>query len=112
MNQKGFMNVILFVVVVLLLVAGVYFAFNRQTMLPVPILGPAPVPLPPPLPTPIPIPKACTQEAKQCPDGSYVGRTGPNCEFAKCPAIITPSIIECQKDSDFRHDFWRKSLGC
>ena len=30
---------------------------------------------------------ACTQEAKQCPDGSYVSRTGPNCEFAKCPNI-------------------------
>ncbi len=28
----------------------------------------------------------CTQEAKLCPDGSYVGRTGPNCEFAQCPA--------------------------
>lgn len=27
----------------------------------------------------------CTQEAKLCPDGSYVGRTGPNCEFAACP---------------------------
>jgi hypothetical protein len=30
-------------------------------------------------------PKACTQEAKQCPDGSYVSRTGPNCEFQACP---------------------------
>ncbi len=30
-------------------------------------------------------PKACTQEAKLCPDGSYVSRTGPNCEFAQCP---------------------------
>ena len=30
-------------------------------------------------------PKACTQEAKLCPDGSYVGRTGPNCEFTLCP---------------------------
>lgn len=29
--------------------------------------------------------KACTQEAKLCPDGSAVGRTGPNCEFAPCP---------------------------
>ncbi len=28
---------------------------------------------------------ACTQEAKQCPDGSYVGRVGPNCDFAPCP---------------------------
>lgn len=28
---------------------------------------------------------ACTQEAKLCPDGSAVGRTGPNCVFAPCP---------------------------
>lgn len=28
---------------------------------------------------------ACTMEAKQCPDGSYVGRQGPKCEFAPCP---------------------------
>jgi benzodiazapine receptor len=27
---------------------------------------------------------ACTQEAKLCPDGSYVGRTGSKCEFAAC----------------------------
>lgn len=31
------------------------------------------------------LPKACTKEAKVCPDGSVVGRTGPNCEFAPCP---------------------------
>ena len=30
---------------------------------------------------------ACTQEAKICPDGSAVGRTGPNCEFAECPVV-------------------------
>jgi tryptophan-rich sensory protein len=30
---------------------------------------------------------ACTQEAKLCPDGSAVGRTGPNCEFAPCPSV-------------------------
>jgi hypothetical protein len=30
--------------------------------------------------------RMCTQEAKQCPDGSYVSRTGPHCEFAKCPS--------------------------
>ena len=29
---------------------------------------------------------ACTQEAKICPDGVSVGRTGPNCSFAVCPA--------------------------
>ena len=27
----------------------------------------------------------CTMEAKICPDGSSVGRVGPNCEFAPCP---------------------------
>jgi len=29
--------------------------------------------------------KQCTMEAKLCPDGTSVGRTGPNCEFAPCP---------------------------
>jgi len=29
----------------------------------------------------------CTQEALMCPDGSYVGRTGPNCEFSVCPTV-------------------------
>jgi len=28
---------------------------------------------------------ACTMEAKLCPDGSAVGRSGPRCEFAPCP---------------------------
>ena len=28
---------------------------------------------------------ACTMEARLCPDGSSVGRSGPNCEFAACP---------------------------
>lgn len=33
-------------------------------------------------------PLACTLEAKICPDGSAVGRTEENCEFAPCPAIV------------------------
>ncbi|MBI5530988.1 MAG: hypothetical protein HY918_05855 [Candidatus Doudnabacteria bacterium] len=36
-------------------------------------------------------PVACTQEAKLCPDGSYVGRSGPSCEFAACPPVSEPS---------------------
>ncbi|CAB9509636.1 expressed unknown protein [Seminavis robusta] len=27
----------------------------------------------------------CTQDAKQCADGSYVSRVAPSCEFEKCP---------------------------
>lgn len=30
---------------------------------------------------------ACTMEAKLCPDGSYVARSGPNCEFTQCPEV-------------------------
>ena len=37
---------------------------------------------------------ACTMEAKLCPDGSAVGRAGPNCEFAACP----DSNIKYQND--------------
>lgn len=33
---------------------------------------------------------ACTMDAKMCPDGTYVGRTGANCEFV-CPAKTDPS---------------------
>lgn len=35
------------------------------------------------------IEKPCTQEAKICPDGTSVGRTGLNCEFASCPGEKT-----------------------
>lgn len=37
----------------------------------------------------------CTADAKQCPDGSYVGRIGPNCEFANCPNCTTrPTCLD------------------
>ena len=45
-------------------------------------------------PTPIdiveePVAVMCTADAMQCPDGSYVGRTGPKCEFV-CPSAPIP----------------------
>lgn len=33
----------------------------------------------------------CNADAKICPDGSAVGRTGPNCEFAACPSPAATS---------------------
>ena len=48
--------------------------------------------------TPI-LPVACTQEAKICPDGTSVGRTGPNCEFASCPAVSAATTTP-EKESD------------
>ncbi len=42
---------------------------------------------------------SCTADAKMCPDGSAVGRTGPNCEFALCPtATPAPSHGGCVRD--------------
>ena len=31
---------------------------------------------------------ACTMDAMMCPDGSYVGRVGPNCAFQACPGSV------------------------
>lgn len=57
----------------------------------------------------------CTAEVRQCPDGTYVGRSGPNCEFAPCnggrPAPIPrpelpptppppPPLPGCTTDAD------------
>jgi len=44
----------------------------------------------------IPKGRACTQEAKICPDGTAVGRIGPNCEFAQCPGedVFKDSVKE------------------
>jgi|SRR3989344_852918 len=49
---------------------------------------------PNPIPTPTPVGGgvACTQEAMLCPDGSYVSRHGPNCEFNPCPTVATGVI--------------------
>lgn len=36
----------------------------------------------------------CTMEAKLCPDGvTYVGRSGPKCEFAACPPVTATSAV-------------------
>lgn len=71
-NQKGFIPIIIFVTIALLLGAGVYFAATQKTS---------------DVTKTNPKDTACTQEAMLCPDGSYVGRTGSNCEFAQCPTI-------------------------
>ncbi len=45
----------------------------------------------------VPNPIACTRDAKQCSDGSYVGRTGPNCQFV-CPTNSSESVA-CTMDA-------------
>lgn len=71
MEQKGYTPMILLigVVVITSIVGGAYF-FGKLPIKPTDNN-----------------PKACTLEAKICPDGSVVGRSGPNCEFTQCPEV-------------------------
>lgn len=40
---------------------------------------------------PVEEPTICTADAMLCPDGTYVGRSGPNCEFV-CPANTSTQV--------------------
>ncbi|OGF69132.1 hypothetical protein A3C73_01415 [Candidatus Giovannonibacteria bacterium RIFCSPHIGHO2_02_FULL_44_11] len=51
----------------------------------------------------VPEPVFCTQDALQCPDGSYVSRTGPNCEFAECPNV-EPSMFDISDWQTYRNE--------
>lgn len=33
-------------------------------------------------------PIVCPLDAKVCPDGSAIGRSGPSCKFAPCPSSV------------------------
>lgn len=63
-------RVFIIFIIAIIIAAGAYMVFLRT------------------LPNP---PVYCTQEAKLCPDGSYVGRSGPKCEFAECPPYDDPT---------------------
>jgi hypothetical protein len=65
MNKKAII-ILAGVVVVLLIIAGGFYFYQRNSSNQR---------------------QVCTLEAKICPDGIAVGRSGPNCEFAACPAI-------------------------
>ncbi|MBI2050104.1 MAG: hypothetical protein HYT35_01455, partial [Candidatus Staskawiczbacteria bacterium] len=70
-NQKGFiLPIVIVVAVVALFGTAGYFGYQYYSKT-----------------QEQPKPIACTQDAKLCPNGSYVSRTGPNCEFAECPAV-------------------------
>jgi len=71
-SEKNSWNLLILTIVGLLILAGALLLFINK---PGPEAGENLV--------------ACTTEAKICPDGSSVGRTGPNCEFAECPADPT-----------------------
>ncbi len=51
---------------------------------------------------PLPSHVACTQEAKQCPDGSYVGRSGSSCEFAPCQSTVGSNAATATSTSNWQ----------
>lgn len=53
-------------------------------------------------------PVFCTADAKLCPDGSAVGRVGPNCEFAKCPGEPMPPGVP---QDDLSSSHWQCEDG-
>ena len=81
-KSKVFLGFVVLSFLIAFLVGGFVLGKNnisKQT--PIPTITQAPTPKP----TSIDDRKIfCTQEAKLCPDGSYVSRTGPNCEFTPC----------------------------
>jgi len=79
--QKGFFVPIIIIFIVLLTIGGIVYIYTYNRV-------EAPINIPEDISD---IPVACTMDARQCPDGSWVGRTGPNCEFV-CPVNITPSL--------------------
>ena len=85
-SLKGFANVAAIIVVLLVLAggAGYYVVKKREATQPVVF---------------------CTQEARQCPDGSYVSRTGPNCEFAACPATTQGETASWQTYRNEQYGF-------
>lgn len=71
---------------------------NIPTPKPTPKPTPAPSPEPSPIPVPDDEPTFCTADAKICPDGSAVGRTGPKCEFSPC-SDPPPGVSYCSEQS-------------
>lgn len=71
-NNSGFFNIVIAIAVTIILIAGgagsYIYVKNKNAGI------------------------ACTMEAKLCPDGSYVGRTGPKCEFQACPSTSSSEI--------------------
>jgi hypothetical protein len=74
MNKKIITKIAIGILLIITAVIGVFFWSKNQNLNQIPEV-----------PDNIGNNAVCTQEAKLCPDGSYVSRTGPNCEFSACP---------------------------
>jgi hypothetical protein len=62
-------------------------------------------------PSPTPSQQACTQEAKLCPDGSSVSRTGADCAFAPCPSSAPSATRPTDSSATYRNAAYGFSLN-
>lgn len=83
-NQKGLAPILIVLLLAIGALGGGYFAYHNSRSKPA-------------VPSPEPI--FCTQDARLCPDGSYVSRIPPKCEFAPCsiPSESTSSAETAKK---------------
>jgi Immunoglobulin-like domain of bacterial spore germination len=88
-------NRILYIIIAVAVVAGVISALANYFA----NVAEAPVAIEPTATTTQEV--VCTADAMQCPDGLFVGRSGPNCEFV-CPAPTVP--LDVQKEIDAKAD--------
>ncbi|MBI2621830.1 MAG: hypothetical protein HYW63_04290 [Candidatus Levybacteria bacterium] len=88
-SNKIHLILVIFLLFAAVAILGTYFVLNNSRFsykkVPSPSVSITPTP---PFVTPTPGNNdsvVCTQDAMLCPDGTWVGRTGPKCEFI-CPA--------------------------
>ncbi|MDP2598959.1 MAG: hypothetical protein Q8P49_03960, partial [Candidatus Liptonbacteria bacterium] len=84
MNQKGFAHIlVIFIIFAAIAAIGevLYYEKNTKSVTSSGQIAP-----------PAGSGQACTMEAKLCPDGSAVGRSGQKCEFAACPSASSTDI--------------------
>ena len=99
MNQKGFINILLIIIVVALVGAGVYFVSTKQItpLNPIPTYIPSPTPTPTPSPTPntSPIPKpSSTPTPTPVPSGEKIIRKVGERESSFLIQKINPDSVE------------------
>lgn len=83
MKQKGFVPLIIILVIAIIGIAG-YFAYQQ--------FG---------LQKKHSVSVSCTRDLKLCPDNySHVGRSGPNCEFTPCPTINPEAVYIASPRAD------------
>lgn len=100
MNDLIYKIILAIVILIVLAIFAYFVGYDREFERAVPQPGVQPTASPTAFPstslTPVPSeadfsispnddPVFCTQDALACPDGSFVGRVPPSCDFASCP---------------------------